>query len=67
MGYEALKQDRYDDAVTEFQAALAIDPSLVLRARFPLAVALFQGNKPEDARREFEAVRKAVGDHPNVM
>jgi tetratricopeptide (TPR) repeat protein len=67
VGYEALKQDRYDDAVTEFRAALAKDPSLVLRARFPLGVALFQGNKPEEARREFEEVRKEVGDHPNVM
>jgi tetratricopeptide (TPR) repeat protein len=67
MGYEALKQDRYDDAVKEFDAALAIDPSLILRARFPMAVALFEGHKPDEARREFEAVRKAVGDHPNVM
>jgi len=67
MGYEALKQDRYDDAVNEFRAALAIDPNLVLRARFPLAVALFEGNRPEEARSEFEAVRKASGDHPNVM
>lgn len=67
VGYEALKQDRYDDAVSEFRAALAKDPSLVLRARFPLAVALFQGNKPEEARHEFEEVRKEAGDHPNVM
>ncbi|HZQ70761.1 MAG TPA: tetratricopeptide repeat protein [Terriglobales bacterium] len=67
MGYEALKQDRYEQAANEFRAALAIDPALVLRARFPLAVALFQDNKPEEARREFEAVRQATGDHPNVM
>ena len=67
VGYEALKQDRYEDAVSEFRAALAKDPSLVLRARFPLAVALFQGNKPDEARQEFDEVRKEVGDHPNVM
>jgi len=67
MGYEALKQDRYDDAITDFRAALAIDPSLVLRARFPLAVALFEGHRPEESRHEFEAVRKEAGDHPNVM
>ena len=67
VGYEALKQDRYEDAVSEFRAALAKDPSLVLRARFPLAVALFEGNKPEEARREFDQVRKEVGDHPNIM
>ena len=67
IGYEALKQDRYEDAVSEFRAALAIDPSLVLRARFPLAVALFEGNKPDEARQEFDEVRKEVGDHPNVL
>jgi tetratricopeptide (TPR) repeat protein len=67
MGYEALKEDRYDAAIQEFRAALAMDPSLVLRARFPLAVALFESHRPEDARREFEAVRKVTGDHPNVV
>jgi len=41
-GYDALKLDRYDVAVSEFRAALEIDPKLVLRARFPLAVALFE-------------------------
>jgi len=40
-GYDALKQDRYQVAADEFRAALALDPSLVLRAQFPLAVALF--------------------------
>ena len=66
-GYEALKQDRYEEAAQEFQAALAADPSLTLRARFPLAVALFESHKPEEARKEFEIVRKEVGDHPNVL
>ncbi|MBZ5720216.1 MAG: tetratricopeptide repeat protein [Acidobacteriia bacterium] len=66
-GYEALRQDRYDVAVSEFQAALVLDPTLVLRARFPLAVALFELHKPDEARREFEAVRRETGDHPNVL
>jgi tetratricopeptide (TPR) repeat protein len=66
-GYEALKQDRYDAAVTEFRAALALDPKLVLRAQFPLAVALFELHKPEEARKEFEAVRLEAGDHPNIL
>ena len=66
-GYDALKQDRYTVALDEFRAALGLDPTLVLRARFPLAVALFEMHKSEDARRELEAVRQAVGDHPNVM
>jgi Flp pilus assembly protein TadD len=66
-GYDALKNDRYDAAVAEFRAALRLDPSLVLRARFPLAVAFFELHKPVDARREFEAVRRDAGDHPNVL
>jgi Flp pilus assembly protein TadD len=65
-GYDALKNDRYDEAVNEFRAALALDPALVQRARFPLAVALFEMHKPEEARREFEEVRREVGEHPNV-
>jgi tetratricopeptide (TPR) repeat protein len=66
-GYDALKQDRYDAAANEFRAALEIDPKLTLRARFPLAVALFELHKSEEARRELEIVRREVGDHPNVL
>jgi Flp pilus assembly protein TadD len=66
-GYDALKDDRYTIAVDEFRAALALDPSLVLRARFPLAVALFEMHNTAEARRELEQVRKVTGDHPNVM
>ncbi len=65
-GYEALRQDRYDVAVEEFRAALELDPKLTLRARFPLAVALFEMKKLEESRREFEAVQREVGDHPNI-
>ena len=65
-GYDALKQDRYDAAAGEFRAALEIDPTLTLRARFPLAVALFELHKSDEARRELEVVRREVGDHPNV-
>ncbi len=65
-GYDALRQERYDTAATEFRAALALDPKLVMRARFPLAVALFELKESADARREFEAVRREVGDHPNI-
>src|SRR5438067_7636287 len=66
LGYEALKRDQYEEAVAEFRAALALDPNLVLRARFPLAVALFEAHKRQEARKEFEAVRAAVGEHPNI-
>jgi Flp pilus assembly protein TadD len=65
-GYDALKQDRYDAAVGEFQAALRLDPTLVMRARFPLAVALFELKQTDQARREFEAVRREAGEHPGV-
>jgi len=65
-GYDALKQDRYDEAIQEFRSALAADPSLVLRARFPLGVALFEAHRADEARQEFETVRREVGDHPNV-
>jgi len=66
-GYDALKQDQYDVAAGEFRAALELDPSLTLRARFPLAVALFELRKSDQARRELEIVRGEVGDHPNVL
>lgn|SRR5581483_6823262 len=66
-GYSALKDDRYDLAVAEFRAALELDPQLVLRARFPLGVALFEQHKYSEAHHEFETVRKKVGDHPNVL
>ena len=66
-GYEALKQDQYAVAATEFQAALTLNPSLAERARFPLAVALFEMHKSADARRELETLRRDLGDHPNLL
>jgi len=66
-GYDALRQERYDVAVEEFRTALTIDPKLALRARFPLAVALFELHKSDEARREFEAVEHEIPDHPNVL
>jgi tetratricopeptide (TPR) repeat protein len=65
-GYEDLKNDRFEAAAREFRAALALNPKLVLQARFPLAVSLFELHQTEEARREFEAVRRDAGDHPNV-
>ena len=65
-GYEALKQDRYDDAADQFRAALAIDPTLVMRARFPLAIALFEQHKNTEARHELEMVRREVGERPSI-
>jgi tetratricopeptide (TPR) repeat protein len=66
-GYDALKTERYEVAAGEFKAALALDPGLRERARFPLAVALFEIHQSEDARRQFETLRRELGDHPNIL
>src|SRR4051812_10937570 len=66
-GYDALKIDQYPVAAAEFRAALALDPSLAERARFPLAVALFEMHQSGDARRELESLRHELGDHPNIL
>jgi Flp pilus assembly protein TadD len=65
-GYEALKQERYGDAAKEFRMTLKIDPTLLMRARFPLAVALFEDHKGTEARHELETVRQAVGEQPSI-
>jgi tetratricopeptide (TPR) repeat protein len=65
-GYEDLKNNRFEGAAREFRAALLLNPKLVLQAKFPLAVSLFELHHTEEARKEFEAVRSADGDHPNV-
>ena len=65
-GYEALRSERYADAASEFRAALELDPTLAMRARFPLAVALFEQRNYPDARAEFEKVRKDSGDQPGI-
>src|SRR5437868_8293214 len=66
-GYESLKQDRYDAAVEEFRAALKTDPKLTLRARFPLAVALSELKRFDEARKELQTVQRETGEHPNVF
>lgn len=66
-GHDDLKTNRYEAAVREFRAALELDPRLTVRARFPLAVALFSLQDREQARTEFEAVRAEVRDDHMVM
>jgi tetratricopeptide (TPR) repeat protein len=66
-GYDAMKNERYAEAVEEFRAALDQDPALVMRARFPLAVALYEQRDYPAARTEFEKVRKDAGDQPGVF
>jgi Flp pilus assembly protein TadD len=66
-GYDALRQQAYEAAVSEFRAALQLDPSLVWKARFPLADALFELHRSDEARREFENIRHEVGNDPRVL
>jgi tetratricopeptide (TPR) repeat protein len=66
-GYEAMRNERYEDAAREFRAALAIDDSLVMRACFPLGVALFEQRNYPAARTEFETVRKLAGEQPGIF
>lgn len=65
-GHDDLNQHRYEQAAREFRAALALDPRLTVRARFPLAVTLFDLRDLDSARREFEAVKAETGDDPNL-
>jgi tetratricopeptide (TPR) repeat protein len=65
-GYEFLKSNRFEAASHEFQVALGLNPKLVLQARFPLAVSLFELHRLKEARHELEAVRREAGDHPNL-
>jgi tetratricopeptide (TPR) repeat protein len=65
-GYDALRQDRYEVAAGEFRAALELDPKLALKARFPLAVALFEMHKFEESREQFEKVRGEAGEGPSI-
>ncbi len=65
-GLDDLKNSRYLQAEQEFRAALALDPRLIVRAQFPLAVTLFDLQERDEARRQFEAVRARTGDDPNL-
>jgi tetratricopeptide (TPR) repeat protein len=65
-GLEAMKNSRFQEAIREFRSALALDPSLVARAQFPLAVALFGVQDLAQARQELESIRAKTGDDPNL-
>jgi tetratricopeptide (TPR) repeat protein len=66
-GYEAMRNERYDEAIQEFRAALALDSTLVMRARFPLAVAMFEQRNYPASRAEFEKVRLEGGEQPGLF
>ncbi len=65
-GYDALKDDNFTVAASEFRSALKLDPKLTLRARFPLGVALFEMKQLDEARTEFETVRDEFSDYPSA-
>src|SRR5258708_12279774 len=61
--YDALRNDKYEMAAAEFRAALKLDPKLTLRARFPLAVSLFEMKHPPTAPRQSEPIRPQPWHH----
>ncbi len=65
-GYEAEKDDRYQVAAKEFQAALALNPGLV-RARYQVAVCWFALGRIQEARQEFEHLQKETGGDSSVV
>src|SRR5215469_7328502 len=64
--YEAMRNERYDDAVREFRAALAVDATLAMRARLPLGIALFETHDYAASRAELLQVRKEAGEQEGV-
>jgi tetratricopeptide (TPR) repeat protein len=64
-GYEAVKDERYQVAAKEFQAALALNPGLV-RGRYQLAVCWFALGKTQEARQELERLEKETRGDASV-
>ena len=64
-GYEALKDEKYQEAAKEFQLVLVLNPGHI-RARYQLAVCWFALGKMQEARQEFERLEQETGGDPNV-
>jgi tetratricopeptide (TPR) repeat protein len=64
-GYEAVKDERYQVAAEEFQAALALDPKLIA-ARYQFGACLFALGRFQEARQEFERLEKETGGDDSV-
>ena len=60
-GAQLMQEQLFEAAAGEFEQALKIDPSDA-RARFQFAVCLVTVGRNDDARREFEQVRKQTGE-----
>jgi Flp pilus assembly protein TadD len=64
-GYEYIKDERYQEAAKEFQAALALNPALP-RARYQLAICYFALGQRREARGEFERLRQETAGGSGV-
>jgi tetratricopeptide (TPR) repeat protein len=64
-GAKLMQDQLFDAAAGEFEKALAIDPTDV-RARYQYAVCLLTVGRNDEARHEFERVRKQAGELPPV-
>jgi tetratricopeptide (TPR) repeat protein len=64
-GYELVQNDQFAEAAQEFKAALTLEPS-ALNARYQLAICLFALGERDASRKEFERLRAATKDDPNV-
>jgi tetratricopeptide (TPR) repeat protein len=65
-GYEAVKDEKYQQAAIEFQAALALNPGLI-RARYQLAVCWFALGRMQEARLEFNRLEQQTGGDSRVV
>jgi tetratricopeptide (TPR) repeat protein len=65
-GYELEKDERFATAADEFEAALALAPQLD-RIRYQLGVCYFALGRDDDARREFELLRRQTHHDPSVI
>lgn len=65
-GYEAVKDERYQVATQEFQAALALNPKLVA-ARYQLGACLFAVGKFQESRQQFDLLQKQTDGDASVV
>lgn len=64
-GYEELQQERYLEAVADFQKALQENPDLA-RAQYQLGVCLFAVGRFDSARKQFKMLASRLSDDPPV-
>src|SRR5690349_21601933 len=65
-GYELVKDQKCQDAVIEFRAALTLMPKL-FRVRHQLAECLFDSGQVKESRSEFERLRRETPDDASVI